>query len=56
MLYEVITLPEALVQIFVLTARYLGLIRAEAGRLQEAMRARGFAPGSNRHSWRNNFV
>lgn len=45
-------LPEALVQIFVLTARYLGLIRAEAGRLQEAMRARGFAPGSNRHSWR----
>lgn len=46
-------LPEPLVRIFVLTARYLGVIRAEATRLQEAMRARGFAPGTNRHTWKS---
>ncbi|TCK31433.1 cobalt/nickel transport system permease protein [Ancylobacter aquaticus] len=45
--------PEAIVRLFVLTARYLGLIRDEARRLQEAMRMRGFRPGTNRHSWRS---
>ena len=46
-------LPEPLVRLFVLTARYLGTIRDEARRLQDAMRARGFAPRSNRHTWRS---
>jgi len=46
-------LPEPLVRLFVTTARYLDLIRGEAGRLLEAMRARGFRPGTNRHSWRS---
>lgn len=45
--------PEAMVRIFVLTVRYLSLIREEARRLLEAMRMRGFRPGSNRHSWRS---
>ncbi|WP_245261703.1 cobalt ECF transporter T component CbiQ [Ancylobacter sp. FA202] len=45
--------PEVLVRLFVLTARYLSLIRDEARRLQEAMRMRGFRPGTNRHSWRS---
>lgn len=45
--------PETLVRLFVLTARYLSLIRDEARRLIEAMRVRGFRPGSNRHSWRS---
>lgn len=43
--------PEALVRIFVLALRYLGLIRDEAGRLSDAMRLRGFRPGLNRHSF-----
>lgn len=46
-------LPEPLVRVFVLTARYLDVIRAEARRLQDAMRARGFAPRSNRHTWKS---
>lgn len=46
-------LPEALVRVFVLTARYVGLIRDEARRLHEAMRLRGFRPRSNRHTWRS---
>lgn len=45
--------PEAIVRLFVLTVRYLGLIRDEARRLQEAMRMRSFRPGTNRHSWRS---
>jgi cobalt/nickel transport system permease protein len=46
-------LPEALVRVFVLTARYVSLIRDEARRLHEAMRLRGFRPRSNRHTWRS---
>ncbi|RWR31820.1 cobalt ECF transporter T component CbiQ [Sinirhodobacter populi] len=46
-------LPEPLVRIFALTPRYLALIRDEIRRLHEAMRARGFRPGTNRHSWRS---
>lgn len=45
--------PEALVRLFVLTVRYLSLIRGEARRLHEAMRARAFRAGSNRHTWRS---
>lgn len=46
-------MPERLARLFVLTVRYVGLIRDEAGRLQEAMRARAFRPRSNRHTWRS---
>lgn len=46
-------LPERLVRLFLMMLRYLALIRAEGARLQEAMRARSFRPGSNRHSWRS---
>ncbi|MGE4373939.1 MAG: cobalt ECF transporter T component CbiQ [Xanthobacter sp.] len=45
--------PERLSRLLVMTARYVSLIRDEARRLQESMRARGFQPGSNRHSWRS---
>ncbi|MFG1418431.1 cobalt ECF transporter T component CbiQ [Xanthobacter albus] len=46
-------LPEAVVRLFVLTARYLSLIREEALRLHDAMRMRGFQPRSNGHTWRS---
>ncbi|MBO1075532.1 cobalt ECF transporter T component CbiQ [Roseomonas marmotae] len=45
--------PEPAVRLFMLTARYLGLIRGEAQRLHDAMRMRGFRPGGNRHTWRS---
>lgn len=45
--------PEALARIFVLTVRYDGLLRDEARRLHEAMRARGFRPRSDRHTWKS---
>lgn len=45
--------PAPLVRLFVLTARYVGLFRDEVVRLREAMRARAFHPGSNRHTWRS---
>ncbi len=45
--------PEPLVRLFVLTVRYLGVIREELQRLGEAMRARGFHARSNRHTWRS---
>lgn len=45
-------LPEPLIRIFLGLVRYLSLIRAEMTRAQEAMRARSFHPGTNRHSWR----
>ncbi|MFD2143547.1 cobalt ECF transporter T component CbiQ [Ancylobacter oerskovii] len=43
--------PERLCRLFVTTARYATLLREEARRLGEAMRARGFHPRSNRHTW-----
>ena len=46
-------LPEPLVRLYMLTVRYLSLIRAEAIRLNDAMRARAFTPRSNRHTWRS---
>jgi cobalt/nickel transport system permease protein len=46
-------LPEPLVRVFVLAPRYLEVIRAEAARLRLAMRARGFRPGTGRHTWRS---
>ncbi len=49
---------ERLTRLFVMTVRHVGLIGEEARRLQDAMRARGFVPGSNRHTWRStgNFI
>lgn len=45
--------PERLVRLFVTTARHVGLVGEEAHRLAEAMRARGFRPRSNRHTFRS---
>ncbi|SOB89959.1 cobalt/nickel transport system permease protein [Rhodobacter sp. JA431] len=44
--------PEPLVRIFLGLVRYLALIRGEMARLQQAMRARSFRPGTNLHTWR----
>ncbi|AOZ69320.1 cobalt ECF transporter T component CbiQ [Rhodobacter xanthinilyticus] len=44
--------PEALVRIFLGLARYQGLLRAEARRLSEAMKLRGFRPGLGPRTWR----
>lgn len=46
-------LPDALVRLLVGVGRYLGVIRAEALRLHDAMRLRSFRPRSNRHTWRS---
>lgn len=46
-------IPAKLVAIFILFHRYLFLIHQEAGRLRRAMRARGFRPGSNWHTYRS---
>lgn len=45
--------PDVLNQMFVMTGRYVFLLRDEARRLQDAMRARAFRAGSNRHTWRS---
>ncbi|MBY6088744.1 cobalt ECF transporter T component CbiQ [Maritimibacter alkaliphilus] len=45
--------PESLVRLLLGVVRYLGLIRSEAARLQEAMRMRSFAPRSTLHTWRS---
>ena len=45
--------PEKLAQILQMTVRYIALFDDEYHRLRRAMRARGFKPGSNRHSWRS---
>lgn len=45
--------PEGLVRLFLGVVRYVDLIRAEATRLQEAMRMRSFAPRSTLHTWRS---
>lgn len=45
--------PERLSRLFVMTVRYTALIREEVQRLRDAMRVRGFRPGSNRHTWRS---
>lgn len=45
--------PEPVARLIAMTARYLSLIRDEARRLVEAMRARGFRARSNRHTWRS---
>lgn len=43
--------PPALVTLFLLTVRYAAVFGAEARRLGEAMRVRGFVPRATRHGW-----
>lgn len=45
-------LPPKFVRLFLLTVRYLGLLGDTAARLKRAMRARGFRPAANWHTWR----
>nr|WP_321460945.1 cobalt ECF transporter T component CbiQ [uncultured Cohaesibacter sp.] len=44
-------IPETLVRLFVMTVRYVSVIRMEAARLRKAMQARAFRPTTNRHTW-----
>lgn len=44
--------PDKLVHLLLFTVRYIAVFRAETARLREAMRARAFTAGSNRHTWR----
>ncbi len=44
-------LPEPLVRLFTLAPGHVALIGAESQRLRAAMRARGFRPSTNRHTW-----
>ena len=44
--------PNKLVGVFVLTVRYLYVVRQEYERLRAAMRVRGFRPGTNRRTYR----
>ena len=46
-------IPEPIVRLYMMTVRYLSVIRTEAVRLHDAMRARAFTPRSNRHTWRS---
>jgi cobalt/nickel transport system permease protein len=45
--------PQTLVQLFLLTVRYIAVFQDERRRLAEAMRARAFVAGSNWHTWRS---
>ncbi|MFV0296140.1 MAG: cobalt ECF transporter T component CbiQ [Hyphomicrobiaceae bacterium] len=46
-------LPASLAHLLLLTLRYVAVLRSETHRLQDAMRARGFAAGSNMHTWKS---
>lgn len=46
-------LPARFVALFVLSVRYLDVLRAEYARLRLAMRARGFRPRASLHCWRS---
>lgn len=48
-----LAVPEPLVRIFLGLVRYLGVIRTEFTRLQEAMVLRSFRPRSTMHTWRS---
>ncbi len=45
--------PEALVHLLMFTVRYIDVLREEYLRLRQAMKARGFRPGTNWHSYRS---
>jgi len=44
-------MPERLAHLLLLTLRQIQLVGDEYGRLRQAMRARAFVPGSDRHTW-----
>lgn len=44
--------PDKLVHLYLFTARYIHVLAREYRRLTLAMKARGFRPGCNRHTWR----
>lgn len=46
-----IGVPEKLVHLLLLTVRQIELLQQEQLRLRQAMRARGFVPRSNGHTW-----
>jgi cobalt/nickel transport system permease protein len=46
-------MPTTLVQLLLFTVRYITVIGEEYARLRTAMRARGFRPGNNRHTYRS---
>lgn len=46
-------LPARLVQVFLFSIRYVELLRAEARRLHDSMRLRGFTPGTNLHTMKS---
>ncbi len=46
-------MPEKLVQILFLAARYVDVLGRQRRRLSRAMAARAFRPRSNRHTWRS---
>lgn len=45
--------PEGLVHLLMFTVRYIDVLREEYLRLRQAMKARGFRPGTNWHSYRS---
>ncbi|NQV23280.1 MAG: cobalt ECF transporter T component CbiQ [Rhodopirellula sp.] len=44
--------PDKLTHLLLFTVRYLDVLRREYGRLNAAMRLRGFRPGANMHTYR----
>ncbi len=46
-------MPHVLVQLFLLSVRYIGVFQEEHHRIRRAMQARGFVPRSDRHTWRS---
>jgi len=44
--------PPLLVHTLTFAVRYVDVLRREAGRVRDAMRVRGFTPGTNRHTYR----
>ncbi|WP_428635152.1 cobalt ECF transporter T component CbiQ [Sedimenticola sp.] len=46
-------IPEKLIHLFLFTVRYIGVLSDEYQTLRQAMRARAFVAGSNRHTWRS---
>jgi cobalt/nickel transport system permease protein len=50
---QALGLPQRLVQLLLLTDRYLDVLHREYARLRRAMTARAFRPRSDRHTWRS---
>jgi len=48
-----LAVPQKLVQLFLMTVRYVSVLSQEYQRLRTAMRARAFQPKSNLHTWKS---